>query len=137
MASTPESFLGKIKNALFAVATGAEKALEVTADVLPFLSPFLPMRVVNTIKTTEGSLDGIMVVVADTEATAAALGQAHNGAGKLTASQPKIQQLVKDWLAQGLPGGAHVHDQAGFEKGCADLTSAMVEILNATGPAAN
>ncbi|MGH9535476.1 MAG: hypothetical protein ACRD2E_11530 [Terriglobales bacterium] len=130
MSTPPESLLGKIKNAFLAFAT---TGLKIVAEVLPLLSPFLPTAIVASIAGGAGELSAIASIVTTVEAAFANAGAAATGAAKLQAAEPQVEAIVTEWLSSGLPGGAKVKDQPGFTKGVQDLTSAVVEILNAVG----
>ena len=111
----------------------ATTGLKIVAEVLPFISPFLPAAIVATIATGTGDLNAIAAIVTNVEAAFANAGAASTSSAKLAAAAPQVTQIVTTWLKSGLPGGSVVHDQAGFTKGVEDLTSAMVEILNSVG----
>lgn len=129
--STPStSLLGRIKDAFLAFAT---TGLKIVAEVLPFISPFLPGAVVAAIQGGSGELSAIASVVTNVEAAFANAGAAVTPSAKLAAATPQVQAIIETWLTSGLPGGAKVQNQAGFTKGVQDLTSAMVAILNAVG----
>ena len=130
MSSPSTSILGQIKNAFLSFAS---VGLKLVAEVLPFISPFLPAPIVAAIQGGSAELTAIAVVVTNVEAAFANAGSAATPSAKLAAASPQVASIVQGWLTSGLPGGAVVQDQAGFEKGVQDLTSAVVTILNSVG----
>ncbi|MDE2098744.1 MAG: hypothetical protein KGL39_15930 [Patescibacteria group bacterium] len=129
MATPSNSVLGKIKAAFLAFAS---TGLSVVEKVLPFISPFLPKAIVTDVETGISDLTAIATVITDIEAIKASVGGL-TPAQALAAAQPKVEQIIQTWLASGLPGAGKVIDRAGFESGVAQMTSAMVAILNSVG----
>ena len=88
----------------------------------------------NTIADVTDDLTKVSNVVQNIEAAAASLGDnSLSGVQKLQAAAPQVAQIVlqSELMVDSITGKpAEIADPAMFQKGCADLATAVVEILN-------
>jgi hypothetical protein len=100
------------------------QGLGVAAGITPLIAPFLGSKANQVVSTAVNDLSAIGELVVQAEALLQGDG---NGAEKLARAAPLVATLVR---TSELVSGHHIENEAAFTKGCADLTSAVAEILN-------
>ena|SRR5215472_856864 len=113
------TFLGKLGKYL-------AEGVAVASGVWPLVQPFFGSgtKAAQTVPVVINDLTSIGSIVVQAEALIQTPG---SGAQKLAAAAPLVENIVR---TSELVVGHKIADQAGFTKGCTDLTSAVAEILN-------
>lgn len=107
------------------------KIVGIAAGELPLIAPALPPKVATVAAAAVDKLDQGLGVITTAEQMFTAAGQgAKTGSAKLQAATPFVAALVQqtDTLV-----GKKPKDEAGFEKACTALTSALADIMNSYG----
>lgn len=112
----------------------ALKIFQIAMGIMPAVAPVIEQVAPQSAGTLD-TLSKIGSLVQNIEASFAALVQdgqmaSKNGAQKLAAILPLVDQELQAWVASALPGSQKVHDQATWDKGVQEVTQGVVDILN-------
>jgi hypothetical protein len=106
------------------------KAVAIAAGVGPLVAPYLGAKGQAIEQTAVNDLTSIGQVVVQAEALIQAQG---NGATKLAAATPLIQQIVQ---TSELVSGHKITNETLFTQGCSKITSGVADVLNSLDPGA-
>jgi hypothetical protein len=106
------------------------KIVGIETGLMPLISQAIPAKDAAVVSTVTDKLDQGLGVIATAEQMFTAAGLEKSGGQKLSAATPFIAGLIQqtDTLA-----GKKPKDEAAFQKGCTDLTSALADIMNSFG----
>lgn len=104
------------------------QGIAIAAGFGPLIAPYLGAKAKEVINTAVNDLTAVGQVVVQAEAL---LQGPDRGAEKLKAAAPLIASIVR---TSELVSGHKIANETLFLKGCTDLTTAVVEILNSLAP---
>lgn len=116
-------------NWLKLIGIGIREGVKIFTGFSPVAKAMLTDRGDKVIDKIEDSLNQAALIVVQVEAIGVALSL--SGDQKLTAASPLITQLI---LKSDLMLGKKIDNPTLFAEGVADLTNAIVKILNSTKP---